>query len=664
MRGWPKGAARIAGCKDGSIYALNDNKTIHRNVTGGGDLGWVQVGTAELAQDIQCSDRLWAFNNDRSLFRNDGTPTSLSFTRVGKPTGAKMISVGAIGNNTSGVYALNDDNSLWKSPTGADGTWTRIGQPGSAARVSGGVRDLWALNTDKTLYRGNGIDGKWRFLETAGLAAFVSDDGSVPTGAVWALNTDRKLYRGVVNGGGFNEVCRPNCYGTLAQNAFCDRCDTGLACNASIMCETAGSYNQLCNEPEVLGSTPACYAPMSCQSGRCYGTGKLNGICLANRQCEDGLICNQNTLCVSGKAQTNCAAGARDCNVCATGVANQFRRSFIDNASTSHSWKFNYFDTFQPINSRPNVLDSPPEEHFQTFVHTNDTTNPFAALHSSAEDGFVGGVLAIIKQNPTQKRLGFLHGLNSVHPAGMQAVGQFLVYGDGARTRTFDMTKPGTAQTTYIQGISEVAGDGLGAVKMANGETLVVIGPENGSRSTTYRMFVTSGSLASPSYATEIPGVTSNWAGVITNTKLPNPLISENLTVIPECNTGDIYIVNSAGDGDWNPEVGIWRLSRVRFTASGPRVEWVSHAEVGQSFECHLRSSGTVWTDNNSRLHFYCHERAVARGLSEESESVHFSQREMGPTTPPTTPPPGTPCCERNSAGVCTIYAPVGGECP
>jgi hypothetical protein len=661
-RGKPQAAARIAGCKDGSIYALNDDKTIHRNVSGGIDTGWVMVGTAALAQDIQCADRLWAFNTDRSIHRNDGTPTSLSWTRVGRPTAAKMISVGAIGNNAIGLYALNDDNSLWRSPTGADGSWTRIGMPSGAARVNGGGRDLWALNTNKTLYRGNGSDADWRYLDTPGSAAIISDDGSVFAGALWALNTDRTLYRGIVNGGAHGEVCRPNCYGTVVQNVICDRCDTGLACNASTLCETAGSYGQLCGERELINPPPVCYAPLTCQSGRCYGTGKLNEICRAGRQCDDGLICNSGNICTSGKAQTNCPAGSRDCNSCATGVASQFSGIFYGaNASTEHAWKFNYFDTFQPINTTPDVLDSNPAEHFQSFVRTNDTALPFAATHSAPSGP---GVLGIIKQNPTQKRLGFLHRTQNGHPAGMQALGQFLLYGDGTFVRVLDMTKAGTAQTTYIPDISEEAGDGLGAVKLANGDTLVVVGPENGSKSTTYRMFVTPGSLASPARATELGRVTTTWANVIKNAPngLSNPLISENLSVISECSTGDIYIVNSAGDGGV-PNVGIWRLSRVRFTPSGPVVEAVNHAFVDQSFRCHLRSSGTVWTDGNARLHFYCHERAVARQISEVSESVFFAQREMGPTRPPTTPP-GAPCCERDADGECTLYPPPAGECP
>jgi hypothetical protein len=250
----------------------------------------------------------------------------------------------------------------------------------------------------------------------------------------------------------------------------------------------------------------------------------------------------------------------------------------------------------------------------------------------------------------------------------MQALGQFILYGDGPSVRVHDMARPGVEQRTVIPGIDEEAGDGLGAVKLASGETMVVVGPENGSNSTSFRFWLVAGSLASPPLATYVGAAGSSpWSGVIKNmpNEYDNPLISENISVIPECGTGDIYIVNAVGDGGL-PDNGLWRLSKLVWNTAqaGPTVQPVNHAFVNQVFRCHLRSAGSVWTDTSARMHFYCHERAVARNTQlEDQESVAFSQREMGPTTPPSNPP-NAPCCERNSSGVCTLYAPVGGECP
>jgi hypothetical protein len=201
MVGTVPGAYRIAGCYDGSIYMLKTDKTIWRNATFGRDGSWTKVGTVPLTDDLTCSDRLWAFNSDRTLYRNDGTPTSLSWTYVGNPYGAKQVSSGWTVPGTRlapGLFALNDDNSIWQSTTGADGSWTRIGQPVSAARISAGRTGIWVSNEDRALYRGNGVDTGWTYIETPGGAASISDDGFSDGGALWALNDDNTLWHGLV----------------------------------------------------------------------------------------------------------------------------------------------------------------------------------------------------------------------------------------------------------------------------------------------------------------------------------------------------------------------------------------------------------------------------------------------------------------------------------
>jgi len=206
-RGTASVAATIAGCRDGSLYALNTDKNLYRNTSGGADTGWVYIATLSVAQDITCSDRLFAFNTDRALYRNDGTPTSIVWTRVGQPTSAKQVSAGwALGSLPAApkpaLYALNDDNTLWRSPTGADGTWTKLGQPSAARRISAGKTAIYALNNStQALYRGNGVDTGWSYIDTPSLASVVSDDGSVASGGLWALNTDGGVYHGVIVAG-------------------------------------------------------------------------------------------------------------------------------------------------------------------------------------------------------------------------------------------------------------------------------------------------------------------------------------------------------------------------------------------------------------------------------------------------------------------------------
>jgi hypothetical protein len=691
QRGKPFDADRIAGCRDGSLYALNYDKTLWRNTAGGVDNGWVKIGSAGAAMDLSCTDRLWAFNTDRSLWRNDGTATAPSWTRVGRPTGAKQVTAGFwIGlhqNAVAGLFALNDDNSLWQSTTGADGSWSRIGQPKSAARVEAGISGMWALNADKTLWRGNGTDGGWVQIDKPFAARLVSDDGSLKTGAIWALNTDQTLWRGVVNGGMEGEACRPPCYGANILLALtCDRCDSGLACGSAGRCVQAGGYMQPCNEPATITSGPSCDPGLglSCAGGLCRRTGTPGEPCLADGTCHGDIVCAPNNSCVSPVvATTSCAATSRDCNVCANDVPRQFRAIFKEGrrTKTSYSWKFNYGDSFVPSGMKPNQpfddADVVQRTHFQSFVHTNDVNYPYAGTHSDDKDG----VMFIVRQSPDQKRLDSLHRTRTVHPAGMQALGQFLVYGDGPDLRVHDMTSSRTAQSRTLAlpapGLGE-AGDGLGAVKLSSGDTLLVVGPENNNRNTAWRFYFAAGSIATTNQVRFIAEATSaNWGNFIDMSRVPppfdiqvdpdetNPLSSENLSVIPECGSGNIYIINSIGDDDINPSDGLWRLSRLQFVNDRMLVTPVDYAFVGQDLgTCHMRSSATVWTEPSGKMRFYCHQRMVRQGIFEGSESVAFTGFSESTTSPPPPPPPGGSCCSVRADGTCEIYAPPGGECP
>jgi hypothetical protein len=641
-----------------SLYALKTNKTLLRNAAGGADSGWVVVGVAESAQDIACATQLWAFNNDRTIYRNDGTPTALRWTRVGRPTGAKQISAGAIGNNTVGLYALNDNNTLWKSPTGVDGSWTQIGLPSVADRISGGGRDVWALNTNKDLYRGNGSDGGWTYLDMPELAKTIADDGSVSSGALWALNNDQSVWHGVVNGGMEGEVCRPYCYGSVVQNVYCDRCDSGLSCGDAKVCVQASAYGQPCLEPEILSSQPNCDTGLTCQSGKCYGNGQEAQRCRLNGACDSGLACAAGT-CISPKAKTNCVAGDRNCNVCANNVVSQFNNILgARKKKVNHSWKFNYSDTFAPSNIKPGAafrVVNAVMDHFQSFIHTNDPARPFAGVHSTDSDG----VLFVVRQGESQKRLDSLQWTSTDHPAGMQAIGQFIVYADADLLRVHDMTMSSAFQNRTLPVPSpgiKGGGDGLGGTQLANGDTLIVAGPEKGDGNpTAYRFFTVRGSLLTSSQVTYLGEADSEkWKGYggLSN----GDLDSENLSVIAECGTGTVFIVNATD--------GIWRLSRVSWAGGKPVVEpfGFNYNDEDLSF-CHLRSSGTVWTAPTGDLHFYCHERRVWK-FFEGSDSVGFAHYELGPLDPPRpTQPPGSNCCVQMN-GICTEWAVPPAECP
>jgi hypothetical protein len=205
-RGLLSQTAKIAGCPDGSLYALNYDKTIWRNTQGGVDGAWALAGSDAHAQDITCGTRLWVSRDDRTLLRNDGGTGPLLLTRVGRPASAKQVTAGwgLLGITGSTLVAYQDDNNIFASRdgSGSDGSWVLIGShsdPG--ARIIAGRSAIWTLHTNKDLLRGNGQAESWKLIDHPWDAVEISDDGSTATGSLWALNSDHSLWHGRVAGG-------------------------------------------------------------------------------------------------------------------------------------------------------------------------------------------------------------------------------------------------------------------------------------------------------------------------------------------------------------------------------------------------------------------------------------------------------------------------------
>jgi hypothetical protein len=205
---WPRPAKTITACQDGRLYMLSNENTIYVNKSGGADGAWKRVAYAWKGRGLACADnRLYQFDSDRKLYRNDGSDAAPKWTYVGRPGGAKQIT-GATGFMFLGtfgmLYALNDDNSLWQSPSGADGTWKRVGQPGGAGRIAAGgsfmeAARVFALNGDRSLWlnSGDGCDAYWHWFTNVGDTV---DIAARNTTTIYALNSDSSLWEGTITG--------------------------------------------------------------------------------------------------------------------------------------------------------------------------------------------------------------------------------------------------------------------------------------------------------------------------------------------------------------------------------------------------------------------------------------------------------------------------------
>jgi hypothetical protein len=224
--GTPGYATKIAACTegDGRVYAMNQDHSIWVSHANGSDSSWTFVTTDTYAQQILCANNtLHVFNYDRSLWRNAGSDTAVNFQYIGKPGGARQVVAAtalAIFVPYAVFYALNDDNTLWKSPTGADGSWTQLGRPGGARVIAAGgslsESRPFALNGDGSLWlnAGDGCDAYWtridwdtHALEITAASAFT----------LYRLDDDHSLWKGTVQ--------NSQRYTTLLPSGQPQRCD-------------------------------------------------------------------------------------------------------------------------------------------------------------------------------------------------------------------------------------------------------------------------------------------------------------------------------------------------------------------------------------------------------------------------------------------------------
>jgi hypothetical protein len=191
--------------------------------------------------------------------------------------------------------------------------------------------------------------------------------------------------------------------------------------------------------------------------------------------------------------------------------------------------------------------------------------------------------------------------------------------------RVFDMRISGSSQSIRYRIKGLEAGGGLAMTKMADG-TYLLVETTGGDRTVSRKDYHI---LSNKRFTGQsIYSQPDHWKG--------NYEPSENLSLITECGTGNLYTIHSTGydptgkegvkvrqffttvinfarnrDGD-----GFWRLSKVEWNNSVPSLRSLdafSHSQNRKN--CHLRSSGTVHVNKNARMEFYCHERTIVENV-------------------------------------------------
>ena len=315
------------------------------------------------------------------------------------------------------------------------------------------------------------------------------------------------------------------------------------------------------------------------------------------------------------KADTRCAFGQNDCNVCAANVQQQFQKASAKQINWSRKrWNFTWPQTYPPQNIRPfDVFDGDPkyalgipDTHVQGFVRTNSNLYPYAGSHSHKRKG---GIFVVKQGANGEQFLSSLHQTTGRHPSGVQVIGRYLIYGEGTRLFFKDINSRNQDYDIQLTAPNARFGGGLGIIKLAdNNHLLITTGPGGQKAGPRFNRFYhlrsANGRPSSLTYINESTTVKpQQWPGILA--------FSENMSLIPECGTGDVYAIHTTGDEQGLSAIagkGYWRLSKLVTNGKALGLKAVNAFTTGQDMKrCNVRASATVNVNPRNKLEFVCH---------------------------------------------------------
>lgn len=422
-----------------------------------------------------------------------------------------------------------------------------------------------------------------------------------------------------------------------------------LQCASSQSPETqvfgyCGKANQACCYS--FQATTLCDAGRVCDhaSARCtIAAGGEGEFCNDDASCNPGsnLVCSNENKCIDAKGTTvtgrwftayqSCSPGSADCNVCAPNVKAQFDRAVGDDqwfqtldrneAMTwkAGQWNFVWDRNYYPSGRTPNNVFN---QHIQGFARTNDDRIKYVGTYGN--DGSGGGIFFIEQNSSGVKHMVNMIGARHEHPSGVSVFGKYVMLSDASNEiRMVDINRRATNHT-YAWGApgAKRAGGGLGMAKLSNGSRLLIVVPGGGDDEDAryYRFYNVSGNIEGSPTVVDVGNWTysqpSGWSGDYRYT--------ENISVISECGTGDIYVVSVSASWKTSINTGHWLLSKVVQKAGQGLTLQPIKAYFGNQTQhrCSTRSSGTVWINDAGQIEPLCSERASTNGWLDGNEDT------------------------------------------
>jgi len=314
------------------------------------------------------------------------------------------------------------------------------------------------------------------------------------------------------------------------------------------------------------------------------------------------------------KGDTNCRAGEPDCNICAINVKQQFNQAAAGKIRWKmQRWDFNWNNRYPPQGTRPlDVFDGDPvyalripNKHVQGFVRTNSRAYPYAGSHSHKSKGSV----FVIGSSRHGNNLSLLKKTNSRHPSAVHTFGQYLVYGDNNKLVFLNLSALKKQANLSLKIPKSGYGGGLGLTRLSNNNGLLITTTPGGQKSGAryHRFYHLKTNKGKPLALRFINQATSS----VPNYWPRAYQYSENLSVITECGTGDIYTIHTSGNEKGASMIrgnGYWRLSQVKSHKGKLHLQPIGGFSSKQNMvSCSMRAAATVFANQNNYLEFYCH---------------------------------------------------------
>lgn len=328
-----------------------------------------------------------------------------------------------------------------------------------------------------------------------------------------------------------------------------------------------------------------------------------------------------------------CSPTERDCNVCANDVRRQIDRMFLEgrHTQTAGAWYFTWGARYLPSNLTPTEAfeDSLRLGAAEGFVRTGHPDYPYVGSYSDEDDS---GTVFVTHPFDGVNELVRLHRSidSESSPSGVHALGHYVVVSERGKLRLLDLDDPSGEgivydpadfpDTTWISG----AHGGLGAARLHDGSYLISVTDPGGGGSASRHS--TQWRLEGP-----LESATLSYLGAADHQLRPewgtNYHTSENLSLITECETGQIYGVHVSGDV-WPHSTGHWRLERLEHGPSGPVFRSLAVYQEWQNvYTCFLRAAGTAYADDDGRISIYCHQRDATKEPGETQDGMSFVRR-------------------------------------